>query len=288
MVTLSQLSAIMPAAARAGRLEQWVSPINLAMAEFGIDTPLRQAYFLAITARETGELATLVENMNYSAERLAQVWPSHFAGPNALAHELAHKPEALANYIYADANRPPGYRMGNTQPGDGWRYRGVGIPQLTGRNNVEAVLKRLGRDPGDTAYLQTPHGAARGGGDYWKHNDLSRLADADAVIPFHHRVNGGMIGYDAFVKYLKLAKSALDPANEPVSPPETMKSCKRGDKGALVKTLQKELWLRGLYTGLIDGDYGPQTEGSVMAFQRRAKLTDDGWAGPLTFAALGL
>jgi putative chitinase len=280
MATMQQILAIMPNAA--SRISLWTDPLNAAMVECDATTPLRQAYFLAITARETGELSRLDENLNYSAERMMQVWPS--IGPE-LATRLAHNPEALANYIYADANRPPGYRMGNTRPGDGWKYRGMGIPQLTGHDLIEAVLKKLGRPPGDTAYLLTPEGACRGMAVYWRDRGLNAYADADNAEGFHRAVNGGMIGFDAFMRYLAAAKKALQ--GPIAAPPDAGSLLLPGAHGERVTALQARLNERHTPL-LISGEFDRTTELAVRLFQAQNGLDPDGKVGPATRAALGL
>ncbi|QJU56716.1 glycoside hydrolase family 19 protein [Sphingomonas sp. AP4-R1] len=118
------------------------------LAAYGMTTPARLAEFVAQTAHETGGYRRFEEDLHYSAEGLARTWPGRFAlstkaavkRPNALAIRLAGRPEAIANSVYARAAE------GNVQPGDGWRYRGRGMLQLTFRNNYRAAGKRLGLD----------------------------------------------------------------------------------------------------------------------------------------------
>jgi putative chitinase len=139
-MTPEQLARIMP------RVEQtWLGPLNDAMAEFEINTWPRQAAFLANVAHESGECRRTEENLSYSAERLRAVWPGRFPSLDA-ATPFARAPERLANYVY-------GNRLGNTAPGDGWKYRGRGLLQLTGKEafrkagdalELDLVAGRLG------------------------------------------------------------------------------------------------------------------------------------------------
>ncbi|MET0267595.1 MAG: hypothetical protein ABW202_18515 [Duganella sp.] len=111
-----------------GRAAQWIVPINDSMKTCAIDTPVRQAAFLAQVLLESSEFHQLQEALSYSAERLHQVWPQRF--PNLeVAAAYSHNPQKLANHVYAG-------RMGNGDEasGDGWKYRGCGLIQLTGRN----------------------------------------------------------------------------------------------------------------------------------------------------------
>src|SRR5258708_32934375 len=113
MITMFQLAAAAPHAASTGRLVVWYPALCTAMNEFEINTPLRQAMFLANLLEETGEFASQRENMNYSGHRLLEIWPSLFSDEQK-AYDLADEgPEAIANFVYADANRPPGYKLGN-------------------------------------------------------------------------------------------------------------------------------------------------------------------------------
>lgn len=119
---------------------------------FDIETNEQLANFLGQMAHESSNFTRMRENMNYSAQRLSEVWPSHFAKdpkakmkvPNELAKSLHFKPEAIANYVYADKNRSAGYKLGNIQDGDGWLFRGNGPLQTTGRNNHKRLDNYLG------------------------------------------------------------------------------------------------------------------------------------------------
>jgi putative chitinase len=291
MVTLAQLGAVMRRASAQGYLDAWVAPLNAAMLEFGVTTPLRAAYFVANAAHETRELSALEENLNYTAERLVQVWPGHFAAgngsPNALARQLAGRPEALANYVYDDAHRSPRYRLGNTQPGDGWRYRGVSATHLTGRANIVPCLRALGRDAADTDYLRTPEGAARGAGWYWRQKKLWLWADVDDVQGFRAAVQGGAEGLESFAGYLDHAKVAL------LGPPAGWRPAGRllmqGMRGDDVAEAQSALGRRGVYRGRVDGIFGGMTDEAVRAFQAQHPPLDvDGKVGAATRRALGI
>lgn len=114
-ITPSHLVAIMRCQDATARL--WADPLNNACERFQINTPLRIAAFLAQVGHESGRLSRVVENLNYSAEGLQKTWPSMFDAN--LAAEYARKPERIANAVY-------NARMGNTAPGDGWKFRGRG------------------------------------------------------------------------------------------------------------------------------------------------------------------
>lgn len=148
---------------------------------------LRIAHFMAQVLHETGGLRTLEEDLNYSAKRLTKVWPNRFKDIKA-AEPFAHNPEKLANNVY-------GGRMGNTRSGDGWRYRGRGLLQLTGCDSYEAVGNSLGIDlvgVPDLALSRTwclPIAA-----DVWRRKRCNPLADEDNLRKVTLAINGGTTG----------------------------------------------------------------------------------------------
>ncbi|HZG32890.1 MAG TPA: hypothetical protein VEZ59_06410 [Sphingopyxis sp.] len=177
-------------------LAPWVDPIRRACARFRIDTIRRIAAFITTLAHEGGFRVGRREDMNYSAVRLSQVWPTRFAAggvkgkPNALAYQDERKPEALANYVYAN-------RMGNGAPesGDGWRYRGNGPPQLTGAANHKAFAVDYGM-PVEQAveWIGTIEGGVAAAAWFWEENDINRLADTPGIKDETRAINGGETG----------------------------------------------------------------------------------------------
>lgn len=177
-------------------LAPWVDPLREACEYFEIDTIRRVAAFLANLGHESGWVVGRREGMSYSAARLAQVWPKRFRGPdgkpNALAHSLARKPEALANHVYAN-------RMGNGGPetGDGWRFRGNGPLQLTGRTNHALFARAFGLDVNEAAeWIGTVEGGIMSAAWFWEANDINRLADTPGVADETRAINGGEIGIE--------------------------------------------------------------------------------------------
>lgn len=187
---------------------QWLEPIRKTCAEFEINTDLRLAAFLSQCAHETGGFRVLQENLNYSAEGMAAIWPNRFAilgpdkkpikdakgknQPNKFAQALHRKPEAIANVVYAN-------RMGNgpTESGDGWKHRGMGLKQLTGKDNHTRCGQALGIDLVSTPeLLLEPEIAARSAGWFWSVNKLSTWADKGDIEGLTRKVNGGLIGID--------------------------------------------------------------------------------------------
>ena len=157
----------------------------------------RVACFLATCAVES-KFTKLVENMNYSAKRLAEIWPKRFRGedgkPNAIALKIANNPEAIANTVYAN-------RMGNGpgETGDGWRFRGRGFIPLTGRYNYRLYGEYLGLDlEGNPELAEREEIAAEIAAEFWWRSDLNEAADVLDLIAIRKRVNGGLIGFNEF------------------------------------------------------------------------------------------
>jgi putative chitinase len=182
-------------------------PLRDACALYEIDTLERLAAFLATIGHESADLTRTVENLNYSVEGLQRTWPSRYTPELAKAH--AHKPEAIANFVY-------GGRMGNRGPGDGWNYRGRGLIQVTGRSNYEAIgeaLKEKLRDVPDLvtqpSALAEPKWAAMSAGCYWHERDMNTIADVGDFHRLSVRINGGETGMkDRLARYGK-ARAAL-------------------------------------------------------------------------------
>jgi putative chitinase len=211
MISKSQMAIALPLAAHAGRLDVWYPLLAREMAVHEIDTEARQAMFLANLAEETGELAVQEENLHYSGPRLLQVFPSLFPGGIGQAAALAAQgPEAIANFIYADANRPVGYRMGNLRPGDGWKYRGRGSMQLTGHDNYARFFKSLGLPAdSDPDLLLLPAFGARSAAHFWQTSGCNQRADAGDFVGAVKLVNGGTVNLDKRRRYLIAFQGAL-------------------------------------------------------------------------------
>jgi putative chitinase len=182
---------------------RWLDPLNAALAAWGINTPDRAAMFLAQCAHESGGFRRLVENLNYTAAQLLRTWPSRFTAEDAAA--MALQPEKIAERAY-------GGRMGNAAEGggDGWRFRGRGIIQLTGRENYRLAGQALGIDAtGNPEQLAEPATAAQAAGWYWRTNGCNELADAGDYAGITRRINGGLNGWDDRVRWLAKVREAL-------------------------------------------------------------------------------
>jgi putative chitinase len=166
---------------------KWLEPLLETFEKYEINTPKRQACFIGQCMHESGGFKFLRENLNYSAKGLVATWPSRF--PNEeYAEEYARKPERIANKVYSG-------RMGNTEDGDGAKYIGRGLIQLTGKDNYKAVSEALGIDlVANPQLLEEPRYAALSAGWFWNKKGLNALADASDIETMTKRINGGSIG----------------------------------------------------------------------------------------------
>lgn len=186
--------------------ELWIPHVQAALDRFNIDTPNQVAAWIAQCAHESGGFSMLTENLNYSADTMAVVWPTRFAElgpdkkakkdakgkniPNKFALALHRKPEMIANVVYAN-------RMANgpTESGDGWKFRGRGLKQLTGKDNYKRCGDALGLDlVSSPDRLLQPDGASLSAAWFWSVNKCGPLADADDFVRLTKKINGGTIG----------------------------------------------------------------------------------------------
>lgn len=198
-ITQQQLLQILPQARQVAGF--FVPALNAAMTRFKVNSPVRMAAFIAQVGHESGQLTRMVENLNYSADRLQAVWPNRF--DSALAAQVARKPEQIAKIVY-------GGRMGNTLPGDGWKYRGRGLIQLTGANNYRAAGAALGLDlVNHPELVEQPETAALVAGWFWQSNGLNELADSGQFAKITRTINGGLTGQADRVALRDLAAKVL-------------------------------------------------------------------------------
>ena len=203
-ITMEQLSAALPDV-KDENIELFYEPLIAAMEEFGIDSPARMAGFLAQCAHESGNFNAVRENLNYSADGLNKVFPKYFKNAGRNAQEYHRQPEKIANVVYAN-------RMGNgdEMSGDGWRFKGRGLIQLTGKTNYTLCGADLEVDLiEEPEYLETPEGAARSAGWYWWKNNLNSFADKNDIVGMTKRINGGTIGLEDRKKHYFHALEAL-------------------------------------------------------------------------------
>lgn len=199
MLTFDVLHAIMPKA----NAPVWAPALEAAMGEFDISTPPRAAAFLAQLAHESSELTRLSENLNYSVEGLLKTWPKRFNPLTAL--KVARNPEAIANVVYANRNG-----NGDEASGDGWKYRGRGPIQLTGRGNYVKAGDALGQPlEANPDSVIAPMVGSRVAAWFWDNRKLNALADARQFLSITKAINGGTNGLDERERYYRVAQQAL-------------------------------------------------------------------------------
>jgi len=207
-ISQSQILAVMPSATLKNA-DAYAVTLSEAMNRFRINTPARIAAFLAQIAHESGSLSRVVENLNYSADGLAATWPGRYRAPsnqpNETARRLHRKPEAIANHCYAG-------RMGNGDEasGDGWKYRGRGLIQITGRENYKKCGDGLGLDYMSVPELmEWPQHAALSAAWFWASRNLNELADVGDFLSITRKINGGTNGLTDRRAYWARAKSVF-------------------------------------------------------------------------------
>jgi putative chitinase len=174
--------------AKLGIDSKWLQPLLDTFAKYEINTPQRQSAFIGQCAHESGNFKVLQENLNYSAKGLMATWSSRFPDMDT-AERYERQPEKIANKVYARAD------MGNIDDGDGWKYRGRGVIQLTGKNNYRACGEALGLDLVENPDLiLEPKYACLSAGWFWNKRGLNTLADASDIETITKRVNGGLHG----------------------------------------------------------------------------------------------
>jgi putative chitinase len=168
---------------------KWFEPLQETFEKYQINTPQRQACFIGQCMHESGGFKHLKENLNYSAKALMATWPSRFPDADT-AEKYARQPEMIANKVY-------GGRMGNTEDGDGAKYIGRGLIQLTGKDNYTAFGEAIGEDlVANPQLVEQPRYAALSAGWFWNKRGLNALADAMDIETLTKRINGGSIGID--------------------------------------------------------------------------------------------
>jgi putative chitinase len=204
-ITNDQLKQLLPGNSN---IDEWAEALNGVLPDYGIDTPLRVAAFIAQCAHESGNFTRLEENLNYRWQTLRKVFPKYFP-TDAIAQEYASRPdkkEAIANRAYAN-------RMGNgpEESGDGYRYRGRGLIQLTGKNNYTAFANSLDIPVEEaTEYLETFDGAVQSACWFWDTNNLNKWADEGDMVTLTKRINGGTNGLEDRIKHYKHALKVLN------------------------------------------------------------------------------
>ena len=272
MLTRAQLLAIYPNAPAAD-LDQFVAQAPTVLKAAGIlDGRNRLQFFLAQIGHESAGLSLHEEGLSYSKpERLMAVWPSRFP-TLASAQPYANNPQGLAEKIY-------GGRMGNLNPGDGYRFHGRGYIQITGRDTYAAVGAAAGLplldQPGLAADPQHALAVACG---YWTWAKLNGPCDSGDFITATKRINGGTVGLDDRKAWLAKVQASINwPLDDDAASDD-----------ATVRAMQTRLKELGLYVGSIDGVIGNYSRGGLRAFQASKSLPVTGELDPATRAALGI
>ena len=280
ILTKDMLAAMIPGN---DKVDMWFEAIEDVFPKYEINTVERIAGFIAQCAHESNNFRSLEENLNYSEDALLRVFGRYFGkAPKASASEYARNPEMIANRVYNDEFRK--YKMGNTQPGDGWMFRGRGLKQLTGRENYTKFGKSVKMSAEQAAeYVATEKGAIESACWFWNNKKLNAIADTGDIKKLTKVINGGDIGladrtsrYDSAIEILggkSVSKKSKSSKVEYVT-------VSVGDNNDTVKALQAKLGLTD------DGIFGPGTKRAVRDFQAKHGLTADGIAGPATLKKL--
>jgi len=199
-LTKAQLAQLLP---NNPYIDHWFDALSKLLPDYSINTPQRIAAFMAQCAHESGGFTALKENLNYKPATLRKIFAKYFPD-DAAANDYCSRPnkqEAIANKVYAN-------RMGNGDEasGDGYRYCGRGLLQLTGKDNYSWFAASLGITPEEAAdYLQTFEGAAQSACWFWETNNLNQFADQGDILTLTKRINGGTIGLDDRIKHYEHA-----------------------------------------------------------------------------------
>jgi putative chitinase len=203
-LSLQQLQQLLP---KNPYVKQWHHALEQLLPDYEINTPQRIAAFVAQCAHESGGFTALKENLNYKAATLRKIFPKYFPDDQTAQYyvSLPNKQEAIANKVYAS-------RMGNgpEASGDGYRYCGRGLIQLTGKDNYSWFAASLSITVEEASkYLETFEGAAQSACWFWETNKLNQWADTGDILTLTKRINGGTIGLEDRKKHYEHALHVL-------------------------------------------------------------------------------
>lgn len=264
----------------------------------GVTTDVCQAALLASIMNETGGLLVFDEftYRNTPWERIKTI----FGGVKGLTEEKVNAWRELGstkafdvaffNWVYDDANRPRGYGLGNTQPGDGYRYRGMGPGALTGRGNYAWMARETGLPlVEDPEIIKTPAAGARLAVHFWIKNGCNAMVDggsAEGALRAFRKLNAGLRDFSPHLAWWDRCRAALaNDTIDDIAPDSTSTQLRRSN----VIDMQQALVARGYNTGGIDGIVGPRTTAAILAFERSMNLPNpDGIVDETMLRALGL
>ena len=261
--------------------EEWYEAMLEILPLWDINTIPRVAGFIAQCGHESGGFRVVSENLNYSAKALNTIFPKYFKRAGRDANEYHRQPEKIANVIYAN-------RMdnGDTDSGDGWRFRGGGLIQLTGRYNYTEFAEDVDMTVEEAVdYVRTKKGALDSACWFWDENNINKHCDNMDILKMTKRINGGTIGLEDRKKHWAHALDVLggDMEMEPEEEKElnTNQVIRQGSRGPLVQEVQEILGIEPA-----DGIFGPGTARQVKEWQAENGLVADGIVGPNTLGKL--
>jgi len=257
-------------------VNKWYKLMKTMLPLYSITTENRVAGFLAQCGHESLQFTVLKENLNYSSDALNRVFPKYFKNAGRDATGYHRQPEKIANVIYAN-------RMdnGDTGTGDGYKFRGRGVIQLTGRSNYTRFGESINKTPEEVVtYLETKKGALESACWFWSTNGLNKYADSQDIVGMTKRINGGTIGLEDRKEHYEHALEVFGGHYTP-STTDKYETVRKGSKGDTVMKVQRALNILP-----VDGNFGSGTEQVVKGWQTKNGLTADGIVGPNTLAKL--
>lgn len=284
MLSRAQIKSIFPKASEAD-IDAFVKFGEDALKKSGIlDMVNRLQYFLAQLGHESNGLTTREENLNYSASRMMEIWPSRFPTLD-VAKPYERNPEKLANFVY-------GGRMGNVNPGDGYRYRGRGYIQLTGRETYREIGRIAGIDlETNPDAAAKPENAIKIACAFWTWKNINPACDVSDFTAVTKKINGGTNGLNDRLQWLSKVKTVVTATpSKPVTPPPvnsttTTTTPAKPDPldepaeslaNPAVMEAQKKLTRLGYYRGVINGIYDQMMRAALWAFQKDEDLPQTG------------
>lgn len=286
MLTRAQIKSIFPKASESD-IDAFIKFGEEALKKSGIiEMVTRLQYFLAQLGHESNGLTSREENLNYSAARLMEIWESRFPTMD-IAKQYERNPEKLANFVY-------GGRMGNVNPGDGYRYRGRGYIQLTGRETYREVGRIAGIDlEGNPDAAAKPENGIKIACAFWTWKNINPACDVSDFTAVTKKINGGTNGLNDRLQWLSKVKTivtaapkpspatttttATTPATTPAKPkPDPADEPADSLSNPAVKEAQKKLTRLGYYKGMIDGIYNQMMRAALWAFQKDEDLPQTG------------
>ena len=277
MLTSSQFKELFP---NCKDPDGWVDAMNEVFPKYEINTPERIASFIAQCGHESGGWRVFSENLNYSAKALDAIFGKYFKRAARDSEPYHRQPEKIANVVYAN-------RMdnGDTDSGDGWKYRGRGPIQLTGKANYSSFAEDMDVDVVDNPDMvsEDKETALMSAIWYWNKNGLNRYADSGDIKTMTKRINGGYIGLEDRISHYEHAIEVLggEVLESVIDKSETLRKTRPNMTGPTVQALQEALGISPA-----DGVFGFGTEKALMNWQAERGLSPDGIAGPITLGKL--